>query len=215
MRDAYGCDGSGGRRRGRALRRLIVVGLMLVVAGAAFAQTDGDVATVEIRFWAFSSNPQFYAYQTTNHHGVQVFYVGQAGSPAPIYEETATSSRSVRDILISREMRDAYGWSSGGTEGTTSPSGTYTLNIRENGPNLSVTVQSGINAHPLGTIARLGDGGGRNFASWEVKQVVWSDNESICVVVLHQRLGGEWPVRVDTAHGFMTPGPVQPSAQAP
>jgi hypothetical protein len=210
MRDAIGFEGSRAPRRRRALSWLVLGGLSLLAAASAWAQT-GDVATVEVRFWAFSSNPQFYAYQTTNHHGNEVFYVGQAGAMAPVYEEAATRSRSVRDILTSREMRDSYGWNSSGTEGTTSPSGTYAVNVRENGPNLSVTVQQGINAHPLGVIARLGDGGGRNFASWEVKQVMWSDNESVVVIVLHQALGGEWPVQVDTAHGFMTPGPVQPA----
>lgn len=203
------------RRHRRALPWLVAMGLALVASATAWAQDDGDVATVEVRFWAFSSNPQFYAYQTTNHLGDQVFFVGQAGAAEPVYQEAATEDRSVRDILVSREMRDAYGWNSSGHEGATSPSGTYTLNVRENGPNLSVTIQQGINAHPLGTIARLGDGGGRNFASYEVKQIIWSDDESVVVVVLHQELGGEWPVQVDTAHGFMTPGPVQAAPPAP
>ena len=193
---------------------MVVVLIGMSISVGAIAQDDeGVVATVEVKLWAFSSNPNFYAYSTTNHLDEEVFFVGQAGSPAPVYSETATEERPTRDILLSREMRDAYGWNSEGVIGLTSPSGYWTLSVQDSGPSLSVVVNHGGMVAPIGSVDRILDPGGREYGAFEIKEARWSDTGSVVVVVIHQRLEGEWPLEVDTTHGFSAPS--SPDAPAP
>ncbi len=178
------------------------------------AQEDESVvATVELRLWAFSVNPNFFSYSTTNHHDETVFFVGQADSPTPVYTETATADRSARDILLSQEMRDAYGWNSEGNEGALSPLGHWTVSIAESGPSISVIVSHGAMSAPIGSVERILDPGGREYAAFELKEARWSDDGAVVVVIIHQALEGEWPLQVDTAHGFSAPS--SPGAPPP
>jgi hypothetical protein len=197
----------------------LVAAVLLVVGAGLSAQPTGDestVATVEARFWGFSSNPQFFAYSTRNHLGDQVFFVGQAGVADPVYQEVATGDVTPRDILIRRDIRDAYGWASGGTEGTTSPSGYWTVSLTEAGANLSVVVTAaGRPATPVGTIARMPDQTGQSFATYAIRTAIWSDDESVVVIVLHQSLTGAYPAEVDTVNGFPVPPRPTPPAPAP
>ena len=184
--------------------RTVAVLALLLLASVGLAQ-DNDEASVDVRFWAFSSNPQFFAYQTTNHLGDRAFVVGQVGSPEPAFLQSATEDLSPRDILISQEVRDTYGWNSNGTEGITSPSGFTEIVARETGGTVSITARQGSNAHPVGAITRLTDDAQTTYAALELKTVMWSDDETVAVVVLEQSLAGSWPLRVQTAHGFMIP----------
>lgn len=200
--------------RTRSVLWLAAFLLGVLAATGAIAQDDESVvASVEVRLWAFSVNPNFFGYSTTNHHDETVFFVGQADSPDPVYTEPATPERSARDILLSREMRDAYGWNSEGNAGTTSPLGYWTVSVAESGPSISVIVSHGAMSAPIGSIDRILDPGGREYAAFELKETRWSDDGSVVVVVIHQSLEGEWPMQVDTAYGFSAPS--SPDAPAP
>jgi hypothetical protein len=200
-----------GRVSGHAIIKLSGIGLILimftlsVLPGDLSAQ-DNPVASVDIRFWAFSSNPQIFAYQTTNHLEVETFVVGQVGAPEPLYTQTADVENSPRDILVSQEIRDIYGWSADGVTGIISPSGRTQISIYEIGSNLSVTAMHMGQSTPLGTITRISDSGGTNLAVPRLHEVRWSPDESVVVVVVEQTLAGQWPMRVQTAHGFSAPG---------
>lgn len=197
---------------------VLIAGLFVILglATTASAQQDEfDEAFVEIRFWAFSSNPQFFAYQTTNHLENRAFVVGQVGSPEPAFIQPAGEDQSPRDILISQEMRDTYGWSSNGTEGVTSPSGYTEIVIRETGATISVTARQGASSHPVGTITRLTDDSGTVFSVATLHKVLWSNDETVAVVIIEQHLAVSWPLRVQTANGFDIPARPEPVAPAP
>jgi hypothetical protein len=197
------------------MRASIILTLLslLLFSSSALAQ---DEASVDVRFWGFSSNPQFFAYQTTNHLDAEMFFVGQAGSADPVYSEAATEDRSPRDILISRDMRDTYGWNSDGVRGAVSPSEYSEIIVRETGPTLSVTAVQGRNRSPIGAIARLMDQNQTEYASFEVIDVIWSTDETVVVVIIEQRLGGNYPARIQTAQGFAVPArPAPAPAPAP
>lgn len=192
-------------RRILVFAALSVMMLGLVWTTTAQEHQRSDEAFVEIRFWAFSANPQFFAYQTTNHNEERAFVVGQVGSPEPAFIQPADDSNSPRDILISQEVRDTYGWNSSGTEGNPSPSGFTEIQLRETGATLSVTARQGRTANPVGVINRLTDQTGTELATGAIIKVLWSDDEAVAVVILEQRLAGGWPLRVQTAHGFAIP----------
>ena len=114
--------------QGRSLLWVSVVGLLIggfLVTPIALAQDSatGEIATVDVRFWAYSRNPEFFAYSTTTHLDEVLFIVGQANNPEPVYTEAATEDRSARTILMSDEVRGTYTWAADGVLGTTSPSG--------------------------------------------------------------------------------------------
>jgi len=192
----------------------VLIGVF-VSTGATAQEDESTVASVEVRIWAFSSNPNFFAYSTKNHLDEEVFFVGQAGNPEPVYTETATPDRTPRDILLSREMRDAYGWNSEGVTGTTSPSGYWELSLQDQGTSLSVVVRHGAMVAPIGSIPRILDPGGREYAAYELKEARWSDNGRVVVVVVHQSLEGEWPMEVDTTYGFQAPDSPPPAGSPP
>jgi hypothetical protein len=203
-----------------------VLAVTLLGSGRAWADDDDEeeeadeddressTATVTVRFWAFSSNPEFYAYQTTNHLDEEAFFVGQVDNPDPVYTEAATEDRGIRDILISREVRDRYGWNADGAPGNPSPSGFTEILVLENGPVLQVTARQGRASNPLGTINRLATDTGA-FAEYSIRDVYWSPEETVAVVVLHQEVGGAWPLEVDTAHGFRVPERPEEPAPTP
>lgn len=189
----------------------------IVCLGGTLAAQEGDIEEVfvEVGFYGFSSNRQFFAYQTRNHLDQRMLVVGQVNSPEPAYTQAADEDHSPRDILISRELRDVYGWSASGEEGVTSPSGYTELRTSETGANLTISaVQNGLPA-PIGTIARMTNDAYTAYADYEVKQVLWAPEEQVVVVIVEQRLPGEWPMRVQTAHGFMVPARPTPPPPAP
>ncbi|MBN1946281.1 MAG: hypothetical protein JW797_11445 [Bradymonadales bacterium] len=197
------------------LSSICLIGGMLAMAPLAQAQEDqtGEVATVEIRFWAFSRNPQFFAYQTTNHLGEQMLCVGQADEAEPVFARAATEETSVRDILISQELRDMYGWAADGVVGTTSPSGAFELVATPAGANMAISVRRSGRSVPIGTIPLISDG--MSLAEPSIKEIRWSPDDTVVVVILHQVLRGEWPMEVDVAQGFLVPAAPAPPAPAP
>ena len=197
--------------RSRVLLLVCAFGACTISTQLVTAQDDNDEASVDIRFWAFSSNPQFFAYQTTNHLDHRTFVVGQVGSPEPAYMQPANEDLSPRDILISQEMRDTYGWSSNGTEGASSPSGFSEIVVRETGATVSITARQGANAHPVGTVERLTDEARTVYSTATLHKVFWSDDETVAVVIIEQRLAGSWPLRVQTANGFNIPPRPEPA----
>jgi len=164
-----------------------------------------EEATVDIRFWAFSSNPEFFAYQTTNHAEEETFVVGQAGAAEPVYQQPADEENSARDILISREMRDTYGWAADGTPGSTSPSEYTEITLNETGATLSVTARQSGRVSPIGAIPRLTDATQSNYAAARLHEVMWSPDETVAVVIVEQVVEGQWSMRIQTAHGFSVP----------
>jgi hypothetical protein len=122
---------------------------------------------------------------------------------------------SVRDILISQELREMYGWAADGTPGNPSPSGYTQITLADAGPSVAVSARQGHYVNPLGQVNKLGDGGGRNFADVEISEVYWSPDETIAVVVLEQTMGGEWPMEIQTAHGFAVPPRPEPQEAPP
>ena len=189
--------------------------LAIFVPQTGYAQDEeadeDDVATVVIQFWAYSANPEFYAYHTTNHLGDEVFFVGQANSLEPIYSQVADEDNTPRDILISREMRDAYGWAADGIPGTTSPSGYSDISINITGVTISIVAQQGHAVTPVGSVPLLTDESGRTLAECTISEVYWAAEETVAVVILHQVLGGSWPMEVDMAYGVTVPERPEPA----
>ena len=183
---------------------LRIVFTALVFLGLTFG-VSAEEATVDIRFWAYSSNPEFFAYQTTNHDGAEVFVVGKAGEDEPAYVQTADEENSPRDILISREMRDIYGWNADGSPGNPSPSGYTELTVNETGATLTITARQAGRVSPIGAIQRRTDATQTVYAEVRLHEVMWSPDETVAVVIIEQVVEGDWSERIQTAHGFAIP----------
>jgi hypothetical protein len=180
-----------------------------VVAAMALAQ--GETASVEIDFQAFSANPQFFVYKTTNHLDEVSLIVSQVGSALPTEVRSPSEDTSARDILM--EWRETYSLNYGGETGTSSPSGYSSIITADAGANVTVSVSQNGRSQPLGSIARMVNAAQTSHADFELGEVIWNHDETVAVVIVHQSLAGDWPVEVDVAQGFSIPA--RPESTAP
>ena len=173
----------------------------LYAPAAASAEPTAHVTAVEAHLLAFSKDGPFFAYATESEDLGATFVIAELDKAEAVHTEHC-DDRPCSAIL--KRHAATYALTDPGKSGASSPSGTSKVSAEAKGSAITVTLHQGDEAKTLGTVARLDDGAGTT-ASFKLKEVIWKSDETAVVVIAHQELRGDWPMHLDTVHGFKVP----------
>lgn len=183
-----------------------LVAFALVAPTEAFAGHDEKI---EYKFVGFGTNPDFYGVHLQDKMAGDSLLVFQVGTPTPI------ASYSLDGTSLSKALKSAeiapYALTDKGVTGETAEQG-YTLIGKLVGVQFQLSLTMGGEEGTLGYVAVMSDPTHTEFATMKVKSVHWTKDGSRVVVILNQKLGGEWPMDSDTLAAFSlaAPAPAAP-----
>ncbi|OIP30846.1 MAG: hypothetical protein AUK47_23945 [Deltaproteobacteria bacterium CG2_30_63_29] len=185
----------------RLLTALVVVALLL--PAVAFAGHDEKI---EYKFVGFGTNPDFYGIHLQDEIAGDSLLVFQVGTPTPI------ASYPLEGTSLSKALKSAeiapYALTDKGITGETAEQG-YTLVGKTFGAQFQLSLKMGAEEGTLGYVAVVSDPTRTEYAAIKVKSVHWTKDGTRVVVILNQKLGGEWPMDSDTlaAYSLAAPAP--------
>jgi hypothetical protein len=171
------------------------------------AQASSD-EKIEIEFVGFGTNPDFYGIVQKDDLAGSVLIVYQIGVPAPVASASLEGS-SLKKALALPNIAP-YGLSNKGLEGLTAAQG-YSLVGTAVGNQFQISITNGQASVTLGYSPIVSDPSGLQFASVKIRNAYWTADGARVVVILHQKLSGEWGMDSDTIAAFT----LAPAAPAP
>ncbi|MCL2326750.1 MAG: hypothetical protein FWC40_09700 [Proteobacteria bacterium] len=163
---------------------------------AAMAQ-DTDRITMD--FVGFGFNPDFYAVVQSSRLAGQSLVIYKIGGQGPtlVYPLAGTS---LQKALTSREVAP-YGIQANHVAGMTAPAG-FQLGGMIIGENLQLTLSAGDQSMTLGYATIFGTPRKDKFAQISIKNAFWTPDSRRVVIVLNQKLDGDWPVDTDMVASY-------------
>lgn len=190
----------------RALRLSVsfffAVGLLLATT-TAWAGSDEKI---RVEFMGFGANPDFYSVIHKDKLAGNTLAVYQIGSPQAVASVTL-EGRSAKSALKSPQIAPYKIQTSGHTTGAKAPSGAYQLFGTQVGAQFQIGLTDGSAQSTLGYLPVPTDPNNTEFAKTSVKSVHWSADGSRVVIILNQKLGGEWPMDTDTLAAYALQAP--------
>ena len=180
---------------------LAFAGLLAVsVAPAEVSAQDTDVITME--FVGFGANPDFYAIvQSSKLSGksLVIYKVGGKG-PSLVYP---LSSTSLEKALKSKEVAPFHMQTDPGTyvSGVVAPAG-FKLGGMVIGENLQLTLSAGDQSMTLGYALIFSNPLKTKMAQISIKNAFWTPDSKRVVIILNQKLDGDWPVNTDMVAAY-------------
>ncbi len=181
---------------GRQGIRGLAILAVLLLAAPAMASMDEKIT---IEFVGFGANPDFYAIAQSDALAGKVLIVYQVGVPTPI-ASMPLQGTTLKKALASPTIAP-YAIGDKGVSGATSPAG-FTLVGQGTGAVFHVAITNGTDSVTLGYIPVFTDPTGLLFAAVSIKAVFWTADSSRVVLILNQKLGGEWPMDTDVAAAY-------------
>ena len=188
----------------------LLVALSLTwLGGQAFASTEEKI---EVEFLGFGANPDFYGVLQKDKLAGDMVIIYQIGQPAPITSYSLEGT-SLKKALASAEL-SPYGISNKGVEGATASQG-YTLTGSAIGAQFQIQLSAGGQSVTLGYVPISSDPTGTDVAKVSIKKVFWTADGLRVVILLNQKLKGEWGMDTDTVAAFALQAPAAEEEAAP
>lgn len=196
------------------VRNLMLITATVLLVGAGFFHGEalaGSGGELETKFVGFGSNPDFYAVQQEDDLAGKNVIIYQIGNPAP------AASMSLEGTSLKKALQSAtlapYAITDAGVTGVTAPQG-YSIAGKAVNNQYQIGITNGSESVTLGYAPILGDPSGMEFATVTVKSVHWTADGTRVVIILNQKLSGDWPVNTDTVAAFKLQA-AAPAAEAP
>ncbi len=174
----------------------------LVAPSSAMA---GHEEKIELKFLGFGTNPDFYGVVQKDKVAGDTLMVYQVGMPAPgasLFLEGISVKKALKSPAFS-----GYGIGVVGVNGPTAAQG-YTLVGQAVGVQFQVGLTNGTDQVTLGYAPVASDPTGGELAVVSIKSVHWTQDGARVVVILHQKLSGDWPMDSDSLVAFaLAPAP--------
>lgn len=174
--------------------------LFSLVALVSFVAPAEAASKVRVDFVGFGANPDFYAVVHKDKLAGDSLAVYQIGNPAAV-TVVSLEGTSKSKALKSPQVAAYNIQTSGHVSDAKAPQG-WTLFGSQIGNQLQVGLQLGADQSTLGYVAVAADPSGADFAKASVSGVHWSADGSRVVVVINQKLGGDWPMDADTLAAY-------------
>lgn len=158
---------------------------------------DTDKITME--FLGFGTNPDFYAIvqgSKLSGKSLVIYQIGGQG-PSLVYPLKGVT---LEKALQSKEV-SVFGIQAGYTPGMIAPAG-YTLGGMVIGENLQLTLSVGTDSMTLGYAPIFTNPTKTKVADITIKNAFWTPDSKRVVILLNQKLGGDWPVDTDIVAAF-------------
>ena len=162
----------------------------------ALAQ-DTDVITME--FVGFGINPDFYAIVQGSKLSGKSLVIYQIGGQGPILVYPL-EGKSVSKALKSKQVAP-YGIQAGHIEGLQAPAG-FILGGMVIGENLQLTLSAGGQSSTLGYAQIFANPTKTKMATISIKNAFWTPDSKRVVIILNQKLDGDWPVNSDMVAAY-------------
>ena len=180
---------------------LAFAGLFAVsMAPAEVSAQDTDVITMD--FVGFGANADFYAIvqgSRLSGKSLVIYKVGGKG-PSLVYPlagtslEKALKSKEVAPFQIQTDP-STY------TAGIAAPAG-FTLGGMVIGENLQLTLSAGDQSMTLGYAKIFSNPLKTKMAQISIKNAFWTPDSKHVVIILNQKLDGDWPVNTDMVAAY-------------
>ena len=188
----------------RLIRHLAVAAFLAVAAISAVSAfpteilaQDTDVITME--FIGFGANPDYYAVVQGSKLSGKSLVIYQMGGNGPtlVYP---LKGKNVDKALKSKEVAP-YGIQFNHVTGATAPAG-YSLSGLIRGENMELTLVAGTQSSTLGYAVIFSDPTKTKVAKVTIKNVYWTPDSKRVVIILNQKLDGDWAVDTDIVAAY-------------
>ncbi|MBQ9395716.1 MAG: hypothetical protein IJU23_09420 [Proteobacteria bacterium] len=188
----------------KSIRNLAIAGCLAFASFVAVTAEPADVLAqdtdkITMEFLGFGANPDFYAIvQSSKLSGksLVIYKIGGQG-PSLVYPLKSTSLEAA---LKSKEV-SVFGIQGGYTAGVVAPAG-YTLGGMVIGENLQLTLSAGTDSMTLGYAPVYTNPTKTKVAAISIKNAFWTPDSKRVVILLNQKLDGDWPVDTDIVAAF-------------
>lgn len=172
---------------------------MIAVAAAPTEVQAQDTDKITMEFIGFGANPDFYAIVQGSKLSGQSLVIYKVGGQGPtlVYPLAGTS---LQKALASKEVAP-YGIQAGHVAGMVAPAG-YQLGGMVIGENLQLTLSAGGQTMTLGYAPIFANPTKSQFAQISIKNAFWTPDSKRVVIILNQKLDGDWPVDTDVVAAF-------------
>lgn len=188
----------------KSLRVLVISACLasagfLILSSAPIEATAQDADTITMQFVGFGANPDFYAIVQGSKLSGQSLVIHKVGGTGPllVYPLKGTT---LEKALTSKEVAP-YGIQGGYVAGLTAPAG-YQLGGMVIGENLQLTLSAGADQMTLGYAPIFANPTKTKVASINIVNAFWTADSKRVVIILHQKLDGDWPVDSDMIAAF-------------
>lgn len=157
--------------------------------------------TLTVDFVAYSTvNPDFYAIVRGSKAGGYSLVINSVGNPAPLLIYPLGSGVTVEKALASKEVAP-YGLTQKAVSGFKAPAG-YALTGQLLGENLVLMLSAGDQKMNLGMTQVFTSPDKSKVAAIVVKNAHWSPDSTRVVIIIHQKLDGDWSVDADIVAAY-------------
>ena len=183
----------------------LAIAACLAFAGLAAVSTspsDGvaqDTDKITMDFVGFGFNPDFYAIiqgSKLSGKSLVIYKVGGQG-PTLVYPLNGTT---LEKALNSKEV-SVYGINGNYVPGLTAPAG-YQLGGMIIGENMQLTLSAGDQTMTLGYAPIFSNPTKTKVAKISIKNAFWTPDSKRVVILLNQKLDGDWAVDTDVVAAF-------------
>ena len=188
--------------------RSLLVAMCLACAGlfaisvAPSEVSAQDTDTITMEFIGFGVNPDFYAIvqgSKLSGKSLVIYKVGGKG-PSLVYP---LSSTSLEKALKSKEVAPFHIQTDPSTykAGAVAPAG-FQLGGMVIGENLQLTLSAGDQSMTLGYAQIFSNPLKTKQAQISIKNAFWTPDSKRVVIILNQKLDGDWPVNTDMVAAY-------------
>jgi len=167
-------------------------------APAEVLAQDTDVITME--FVGFGANPDFYAVVQGSKLSGKSLVIYQVGGQGPLLVYPL-NGKSVAKILKSKEVAPYNIQTDTAVSGYTAPAG-FRLGGMIIGENMQLTLSAGDQSMTLGYAPIFANPTKTKFAEIRIKSAYWTPDSKYVVIILNQKLDGDWPVNTDLVAAY-------------
>ena len=180
-----------------AVAACLAAAACVAVSAAPTEVLAQDTGVITMEFVGFGINPDFYAIVQGSKLSGKSLVIYQIGGQAPILVYPL-KGKSVAKILKSKEVApyniqtspESY------VSGFTAPAG-YKLGGMVIGETLQLTLSAGEKSQNLGYAPIFSNPTKSKFAEVRIKNAYWSPDSKRVIIILNQKLDGDWPVNTD------------------
>ncbi|MBQ8036068.1 MAG: hypothetical protein IJ268_03660 [Proteobacteria bacterium] len=185
--------------RALAIAACLACACFVTVSQAPTEASAQDTDQITMEFVGFGFNPDFYAIvqgSKLSGKSLVIYKVGGQG-PTLVYPLTKVS---LEKALASKEV-SVYGIQQNYVSGMAAPAG-YQLGGMVIGENLQLTLSAGDQSMTLGYAPLFSSPNKSKVATVSIKSAYWTPDSKRVVIILNQKLDGDWAVDTDMVAAF-------------
>lgn len=177
------------------------------LAGVTMAPVEAqaqDTDKVTMEFVGFGFNPDFYAVVQGSKLAGQSLVIYKVGGQGPTLVYPLRNGVTLAKALASKEVAP-YAIQAGHVQGFTSPVG-WQLGGQVIGENLQLTLSASGQTMTLGYALLFTSPDKKKVAQASIKNVYWTPDSKRVVIILNQKLDGDWAVDSDMVAAYLLGG---------